>query len=68
MKVFPFHRKLIMQVIEKQVRNYATAEKPSAKEIEERVLKVVAAYDKISADQVDIINNLRKSFYLFYRA
>lgn len=34
-----------------------TIEKPkSKKEIEERVIRVVAAYDKITADKVNILN------------
>lgn len=43
-------------MVEKQIRKYSTAEKPSVKQIEERVMKVVAAYDKITADKVVIIN------------
>ncbi|XP_076755325.1 NADH dehydrogenase (ubiquinone) acyl carrier protein isoform X2 [Xylocopa sonorina] len=44
--------KLIPQVVNaRNIRTYST--KPDVKEIEERVLKVVKAYDKITADKVD---------------
>lgn len=34
--------------------DHVIREKPSMKEIEDRVLKVVAAYDKVTADKVNI--------------
>ncbi|XP_051173778.1 acyl carrier protein, mitochondrial isoform X1 [Leptopilina boulardi] len=46
------HKNLTVQVIDKQTRNCSTKEKPSTKEIEERVMKVVASYDKITADKL----------------
>ncbi|XP_043474991.1 acyl carrier protein, mitochondrial isoform X1 [Leptopilina heterotoma] len=45
-------KNLPTQVISNQMRNCSTVEKSSPKEIEERVMKVVATYDKVTADKL----------------
>ncbi|XP_058800304.1 acyl carrier protein, mitochondrial isoform X2 [Phymastichus coffea] len=47
---------IITMVINQESRRYGhtVEEKPSIKEIEERVLKVVAAYDKVTAEKLTV--------------
>lgn len=56
-----------MQVINQEARRYSShiiEEKPTLKEIQDRVLKVVAAYDKVTAEKV----NMFLLCFIFFRA